>query len=404
MKTRELNTLLKTSQVLTIVSEYYSPSTAATAQLIADLVAQLRQSGVRVIVLTHSFGDSRSNEPDIYRLGTSRTGQHISAFKKLISALLFLRLSLTWIIRNTSRDDKILLVSNPPFITIIGILVYLLRRQPYYFLLQDIFPRSASIAGILPAKGLLKQTWNWYMSLSIRLSKETIVLSDSMRQRCILDFGNGLPLTVIPNWAVESAPSNLPTYNPLREEWGLGSSFVIHYSGNFGRLHDMMTLLETARLSDHIPEIKYLFVGDGAKKEQIERYKNEYKLKNIILRPYIPRSKLPLSLSLGSLCVISLTPGAEDTVAPSKLYGVLASGKPILYIGSNDSEIAQFLRRYSCGISVETGCYQELLSNIIVLTQDTEKLALMGRNSRLAYQQNYSLKGSADLYYKTISC
>lgn len=378
------------------LTEHFHPSTGATAQLITDLVEDLANAGISLRVLTSTPDRSSSQSYPVLRF--SGSGHYfVGILGKLVAGLRFLIGSSIWLLLNTRAHHTLFIVSNPPFIGLIGPLMRFLRKTPYIFLLQDVFPRSASLTGVLPAKGPLIWIWRKIIQNVLTNSQATVVLSRSMIERCKTEFGPCGNLVAIPNWSVISPVTLHKHQNPWSIHHGLDDCFSIQYSGNFGRLHDLLTLLEGARLPC-CEEVKFVFIGDGAKKHQILKYQKDYNLKNLVIMPYQARSDLPYSLSSSDVSVISLIPGAEDTVSPSKLYGILACGKPIILIASEDSELAQLIREARCGFVVGNGDVSGLVNAIVSLRTNPELLLTMGHNAEQLYQRRFGRLPSVQSY------
>ena len=386
---------LEKSKELLILTEHFQPSTGATAQLVTDLVDDLYQAGVNVRVLTSTPG-SPGQTYEILRF-TSSGRSLIGIFGKLIAGLRFFVGSFFWLLLNARSNQSVFIVSNPPFIGLVGLLLYVIKRTPYVFLLQDVFPRSASLTGVLPAKGPIMWSWRKLMQLVLSQSKSTVVLSQSMLKRCEKDFGAQTSLVSISNWSVLTPVSTPKQDNPLAVAYGVANTFSVQYSGNFGRLHDILTLLECARLLAH-QDIKLVVVGDGAKKTQILKYQKEYHLKNLSVFPYQTRKDLPHSLAACDVSIVSLIPGAEDTVAPSKFYGILASAKPVILIAAEDSELASQILSAGCGLVVGNGDVQGLVSAIMKLQGDPHLTRRMGQNSARLYEKSFGRSQSIQRY------
>jgi glycosyltransferase involved in cell wall biosynthesis len=224
-----------------------------------------------------------------------------------------------------------------------------------------------------------------------------VVLSDAMAERWRRELRRPLPLTVIHNWAVERASDIPKQVNPLAREWGVADAFTVQYSGNFGRLHELLTLLEAARLVQDVP-IRFLFIGGGAKQAQITAYRDAFGLDRVLVKPYQPRELLPLSLGACDLAAIGLIPGAEDTVAPSKFYGILASGRGVLLVAQRGCDLAQLVLREGCGVVVEPGEVAELALELRSLAVHPARVAAMGEQARRLYQERFGLEKALAAY------
>ena len=386
-----------TPRRLLLISEHFEPSTGATAQLMSDLARGLHRRGWRLTVLTATPGGDL--EFPVVRLnGPERpAGTPVGVVGKALRGLRFLLGSLLWCLRRGRRGDGVLIVSNPPFIGLLGPLLRLWRGLPYVFVFQDLFPRSAVLSGVLPAAGPLALLWQGLMGQVCGRSSRTVVLSQAMEARLRRDLGRQLPLTVIHNWAVERGAAVRRADSGFAAEHGYADRFSVQYSGNFGRLHDLLTLLEAARLLQQEP-IQFVFIGGGAKQGQIEAYRSGFALGNVLQLPYQPRRRLPQSLAACDLAAIGLIPGAEDTVAPCKFYGILASGRPVLLIARRSCDLAQLVLNAGCGLVVEPGEAAELADRLLHLSQQPDQVQTMGERSLALYQRQFGLESSLARY------
>ena len=384
---------------LVVITEHFAPSTGATAQLISDLVQDFQATNHQVCVLTSTSYHKRDSD-DVVRLSSPFSSSKSILFKALSGTVFFVRV-LIWLLTNSATFTRILIVSNPPFIGLLGPLINCFLGKTYIFLLQDLFPRSAFLSGVLPAAGPLAKLANYLTQLVVTRSHTTIVLSQSMKSRCLKEYGPRANITVIPNWSVIPSVSISKYQSSLSITYSSDKYFSVQYSGNFGRLHDILTILEAARILQHEP-IQFLFIGDGCKRAQIIAYARKYNLKNVHLYDYQPRELLSDSLVATDVSVVSLIPGAEDTVAPSKLYGILASSRPVILISNPSSELASILKTHNAGFVCRPGDVKELADTIASLSRDSNTLAHMQHSALRLYQNCYGRDKSFDRYLKIL--
>ena len=190
-----------------------------------------------------------------------------------------------------------------------------------------------------------------------------------------------------------------PEANELRARWGLGSSVVVAYAGNFGRAHDFETIVQTltlhqrqARLApadDTVRQIVFLFVGDGAQRKTLEQEIASRELDNVTLQPYQPRELLAQVLGAADIHLLSLKPELEGLLVPSKFYGIAAAGRPAIFIGSSEGEIARLVEETRCGVTVELGDSEALLAAILDLAKNRELSSAMGARARFAFESQW---------------
>ena len=383
-----------------LITEHFSPSHGATAQLMTDLATGLAARGQPVVVLTATAANGDGDPPTVAGLRVLRLGLAPGETPRLLlkasRGLRFFGLALAWCCWHGRRGQRLLIASNPPFIGLLGPLLQW-RGLEYVFLCQDLFPRSAVLSGLLPARSPLTSCWSALIAWVCRRSRCTVVLSEAMAQALQQDCGPGLPLQVIHNWAVEQALPGERVHNSFARELGVEQLFTVQYSGNFGRLHDLHTLLQTAQLLRHEP-LRFLFIGGGAKEAELRAFVHQHQLKNVIQLPYQPRAQLPITLGACDLSAIALRPGVEATVAPCKFYGILASARPVLLVANPRCDLAQLLLDEQCGLVVAPGEAGALAEQLSALQQDPERVAAMGLRARQLYDQRFGLERSLQAY------
>ena len=190
-------------------------------------------------------------------------------------------------------------------------------------------------------------------------------------------------ITVIHNWADSHLIHPLAASdNPLRAEWDLRDRFVVGYSGNLGRVHEFQTMLGAIeRLREH-DDIVFLFIGAGYRRKGLRGEVERRGLDNVRFLPYQPRERLSESLSAPDVHLVSLQTCFEGFVVPSKFYGIAAAGRPVLFIGANDCELAQVIVRERCGAIIREGDAATLAEAILTLHRDPALSQQEGHNAR----------------------
>lgn len=386
-----------TSCRLFVISEHFAPSTEATAQLVTDLVDGLRKANIETYVITSTRG--RLEDESIIRLRGLRLvrGLANNSCMKALQGFIFLVEAFLWITFNSTRQDGLLILSNPPFIGLLGAVQNILRRQRYIFVFQDLFPRTAVLSNLIDSGGMAESFWNVLMKFICKRSTRTVVLSRSMEQRLRLSYGRDIRVETIHNWAVQRGNGVKRKDNEFARKHGFSNKFTIQYSGNFGRLHDMSTLLEAARMIEH-KGVEFVFIGDGARKNEIINYTKSNVLSNVLLLPYQDRDKLAMSLSACDMAAVTLIPGAEDSVAPSKFYGILASKRAVILVASQESLLAQLVIKNRCGLVVSPGDGYELARQVLELSKNRDEVERMGERGYDLYMREFGLKSSVQRY------
>jgi glycosyltransferase involved in cell wall biosynthesis len=390
---------------VTIITQFFDPSFAATAQLMTDLAEGIAKKGYLVQVFTAIQSTdcvSKTTTNLVVKRSFCPIQNSNSILDKTISSLFFLIGALFFILFQQPRRTPLFVVSNPPYAGIVGIIFKFIRGGDYYFLLQDIFPESAAMSGIIKQNSILYKLFNKLIYLTYKYSENIIVLSTSMQEFLEKKYPDLKPkIKVIENWAIEDIPPVSKSENLFSQQYQLNDVFTVLYSGNLGRLHDIETITEAAKILKDEP-IKFVFIGDGAKTKIVKQAIDNYQLKNILLLPYQPRELLPLSLTACDISLVSLIPGAESIVAPSKLYGMLAAGRGIISISVPNSYIDRLLTDSGCGINVSPDNPQQLADIILQLASDNQKVKSMGEIARQLYENQYTFNRALEEYEKLL--
>ena len=237
-------------------------------------------------------------------------------------------------------------------------------------------PEVAIALGALGPESLATLTVLAVSRSVMRRADLVVALGEEMRERCIGAGSVPERTIVVPNWSDADSVHPVPRErNPLRVELAGGAEVVVMYSGNIGRGHDVETLLAAARrLRDH-SDIVFVFVGDGAKRADVDAARRE--LRNVRVAEYQPRERLSQSLSAGDIHLIALAPEMEGLIEPSKLYGIMAAGRPAVF-GPARSEVARTIRRENCGRVVPNGDVDALTATLLELAEDAALRGAVG--------------------------
>jgi glycosyltransferase involved in cell wall biosynthesis len=394
------------TQEITIISQHFYPSLSATGQLITDLAKGLAQRGYIVNVFTAS--ELNTSTPNFFNniqinRTKSLTKHSSSIFSKIISSIFFMLEAWLYIMFRQPSNIPILIVSNPPYVGILGIGFKLFKSGKYYLLLQDIFPESAVMAGIIQSNGMLFRFFNRVIYLSCKYTENTIVLNNAMQSYLKQKYPDlKEQIEVIENWSLENITPCDKQSNLFAQQYNMTQMFTVLYSGNLGRLHDIETIAASAKILRDIP-ILFVFIGDGAKIKILEDAIETHQLKNILLLPVQPRELLSLSLTACDVSIVSLMPNAESIVAPSKLYGMLAAGRAIIAISSPNSYIDQLLTTSACGINIPPNNSQQLASLLLQLSHEPQKVKAMGERARQLYEARYTFNRALNQYEQLLT-
>jgi colanic acid biosynthesis glycosyl transferase WcaI len=341
--------------------------------MLSDLAFHLAERGWHVEVVTsrQRYDDAAARLParetvrgvTVTRVWSSSFGRAFLPGRAVDYAT-FYASAFVALFRKANRDTTLVALTDPPLISVIAAIAALLRRAALVNWTQDLFPEVAEALGMRSLR-VLRGIRNW----SLRRAKANVALGDLMAAR--------LPrAAVIHNWADASL-------HPIEQSH---DRFIVGYSGNLGRAHDASTMLAAMRALRDDSSIEFLVTGGGA---QLDVIRNEH-LSNVRFAGYAPREKLSESLSASDAHLVTLQPSLEGLILPSKFYGILAVGRPVLFAGSADGELARIIRKYECGIVIESGDGAGLARCIRELAQSPERARAMGRRGRLLYDEMFA--------------
>jgi glycosyltransferase involved in cell wall biosynthesis len=201
-----------------------------------------------------------------------------------------------------------------------------------------------------------------------------------------------IPIHVIPHWADtnEITPSE-PFHNELLKSLGLIHKFVVQYSGNMGRTHDIEGIITAARLLSDTPDVHFLLIGAGAQRAKITRAIRDHRLENVTLLPYQPRSNLPVTLNACSVALVSLKAGMAGVSVPSRIYNIFAAGKPTLGMVPEESELGLLIQQEGIGWTIPPGQPARLAETIRELLRNRDCLRAVGKRARALAERDFSL-------------
>ncbi|HSN22222.1 MAG TPA: glycosyltransferase family 4 protein [Usitatibacter sp.] len=375
-------------------NRFFAPDASATSRFASDLAFHLAATG-REVHAVASFARGRAAETEslrgvtVHRIAPSGAADGLWA--RASDYVAYARAARRAAARLLGRGDVAVIKTDPPLL--LAVLAGTVARHDAKLVawLQDLFPEVASAYGVPGSGGLAGAVLRRARDRSLAAADAVVAVSDDMARRvadrrCVREGR----LHVIHNWADGQAIAPIPAdANPLRRLSGLGDRLVVGYSGNLGRVHDFDTLLGAAALLRDDPGIAFQIVGRGPRQAEVERRIAAEALANVRLEPYRERSALGAGLALPDVHVVSLRPAFEGLVQPSKLYGVLAAGRPCLYVGSAEGETARILRECGAGTTIPPGDAARLAREIRALRDDPPLRARQGASARRAFESRY---------------
>ena len=375
---------------LLIYAHYFYPDVASTGQILTELCEGMTDTfDITVICVVPSYSgtiDEKYKTKRIYkeehngikiirvRVPEFQTSNKISRIKNLL-AYFFNSLLATLKIE---KQDYIYTISQPPILGgVLGVLGKWLKGGKLIYNIQDFNPEQTMAVGYSKNK-LLLNTVMAVDKFSCKKADKVIVVGRDMQETLRNRFNNKkVPKNVfINNWINEKEiyplEQNHPRIVEFKEKYNLKDKFIIMYSGNIGLYYDLENIIKVIGEFKDREDVVFAFVGDGTVKDKVEAYVNENNLSNVKFIPYQDKADLIYSLNAADIHWVVNAKGIKGVSVPSKLYGVMAAGKPVLGVLDEGSEARLIVEDCNCGVCIEPGNYKEISNNIEYILNNKE--------------------------------
>jgi putative colanic acid biosynthesis glycosyltransferase WcaI len=341
-----------------VLNQYYWPGVEATAQLLAQLCEALATEYDVTVVTGQLFGhdlprDEVRNGVRILRVRSTsydRSALHLRAanYASYLGDTLLTALG-------GERPDLVLCMTDPPIVGDIGLIVSRRFGAPLLVISQDVFPEIAERVKRLEQPVLLGALRK-LVALYLKRADRVVAIGETMKER--LEF-KGAPadhVEVIPNWVDTTELVPGPRNNEWSAAQGLDDAFVVMHSGNIGHAQDLDTLVRAATFLRDLDSLRIVVIGFGARHGEVTQLAQRLEVTNTVrFLDYQPREVLPLSLASGDLHYVGLGRGLAGYVVPSRVYGILAAGRPVLVSADRESETVRLVEDAGCGVVVPPG-------------------------------------------------
>jgi len=369
-----------------LFNEYYPPDTSATAKMaveVAETLAQHHQ--VTVLAGRPSYDPDElypfaflrrdiRNGVTVERVGSTAYPRH-QMRRRVSNYLTYLALAVPRAV--AIRADVVLAMTDPPIAGIAGAFVARLSRRPFVYNIRDMYPDMA-IGGDIVRPSRSIELWERMHRSALRQAARVIVLGDDMRER-ILSKGID-PARVVVVRDGTSFPTSMPDRSdPVVQEIRSGFPFVALHAGNLGFYGAWSTLLEAAKILCN-ENTGLVFIGDGANRPKLEASAADSP--NVRFLPFRPFEQVQHVMMAGDIHIVTVRRGLEGVVVPSKLYSILAAGRPVLAVAAANSDAARIVCESGCGIAADPDDPAAVAAAIRALRSDPARLAEMGRRSR----------------------
>ena len=370
------------------VNRFYWPDEQATAQLLVDLAEGLAARGWPVTVVTSrntpAAPDGSAPEQrhgvTIIRVGRPQRRSRSLAGKAFDYAAFTLALRHR-LKRELAPGDWLVALTDPPSLAPLAAAIARRRKARLIHLIKDIHPEVAFAVARSRWLPFLSAPWIRWRDRAWRQAEFCVTIGQDMASLVAEHGVTSARLRVIPDWAPggEALAPVPPAQNELRHAWGVADRFVVAYSGNLGRVHILEPVLAAATLLRDERDLMFLFIGDGPLRSALEAVARARKLGNVRFLPPQPRSRLSESLSVGDVHLVTLRAGCERCVYPSKLYGILAVARPVVFVGSPQCALAKSIRQRGAGLVISPGDPAALAAALRELRTDADRRTTMAQ-------------------------
>jgi glycosyltransferase involved in cell wall biosynthesis len=380
------------------VTELYYPETTSTGYFLTRLAEGLAAEGpVSVLCAQPTYSAHGQHAPqrethhgvDIRRCRSTTFHKDRTA-GRLINLLTMSATMFFAALRHFRQNDVAIVVTNPPTLPFVILLAARLRGARFVLLVHDVYPDVLYVVGSLKRNSIVARLAEAVARLPYRWAARVIVLGRDMRALAERKLGgDGGKVVIIPNWAdVDEVVPTARDDNELLVTLGLASKWVVQCSGNMGRTHGVEVVMEAARfLRTSSPRVHFLICGSGARFGELQREASAAG-SNITVLATRPRSQLNTLLGACDVSLICFRPGMAGVSVPSRMYNVLASGKPIIAVADDHSELACVVRDEDVGWVVPTESVRLLAKAITDAQSDTAANVARGSRARRAAEHN----------------
>ncbi len=397
-----------------VFSAYYKPEIAASLYLIENMMEGIARDkhDIEMFVPTPTRGISdgirkeyKSKKHEILHdghLNIKRVSLYGEGKNSVLRAIRYLLMNFFFIWKSLFvKADLIFVQSTPPTQGMMAGIIKKIKHIPFVYNLQDIFPDSLVHTGLTCKGSILWKIGRRIEDFTYRSADKIIVISEDFKKNIMV---KGVPedkIVVVPNWVdTEDVYPIVRKDNVLIKRYDLDpNKFYITYSGNIGYTQNMDMLLDTAKETRN-DDIRFILIGEGAAKQDVERRVKEEQIKNIIMLPFQPYEDIAHVFSLGDAGLIISKPGVSNNSVPSKTWSIMAAERPILASFDKDSELCQLIEKVGCGVTVQAGDKETLKAKIEELYNQRENQ--MGKKGR-EYLQTYLNKDKCvRMYVETL--
>ena len=373
------------------VNQFFWPDTAATSQLLCDVTEQLSSAGdsVSVICGSASYGTTTGGPPPrvtVHRVKSSSFSRKVAG--RVGSYVSFFCGAFLESFRGEA-PDVIVTLTTPPLVSLLGLMVQKLRGARHIIWEMDVYPDIAIDLNVIHRDSIAARVFGWLADLPRHSADRIIVLGECMRSRLLKHGISADKLVVAENWAhCNQLAAQIRSEPPLI----VADKLTILYSGNFGMAHDAHTISEaisTWETREDCRALQFIFSGSGSWYGWLKNQCQERRSPHVMFLPFCSRHELDARLVSGHIGLVTQKDECLGSAVPSKTYGIMAAGRPILFIGPKNSTPARIIEQHDCGWQIECGDVAGLVQLFERLLADPRLVAQAGARAYHAFTANY---------------
>jgi colanic acid biosynthesis glycosyl transferase WcaI len=391
---------------LLVLNQYYWPGVEATAQLLSQLCEALAADFEVTVVTGRLLGHDELPAEDVHN-GVRVVRVRSTAFerselhRRAANYLSYLGESVAAALREP-KPDLVLCMTDPPIVGDVGFVVARRFGVPLLVISQDVFPEIAVQLKRLE-NPVLVGVLRSLVGLYLRRADGIVAIGETMKRRLEAKGASPDRITVIPNWVDTQAIVPQPRDNAWARRRRLTGHFVVMHSGNVGHAQDLDTLIRAATFLRDLEDLRIVIVGFGARYADMVELAKRLELGEAVrFLPYQSRTVLSESLSAADVHFVGLAKGLSGFVVPSRLYGILAAGRPVIVGADAESETARLVAEVGCGIVLPPG-RPELVAGVIREAREgLHDLEAMGAKGRMYVELEADRTVAMDRYRKVI--
>ncbi|RNF39514.1 glycosyltransferase family 4 protein [Planococcus salinus] len=399
---------MKNKKKISFVINYFYPDLASTAQIMTELTSEIQNDfDITVIAAQPGYAGERKSVKKIFekdcldsmkviriKLPEVDKNSKLSRVRYIVSYFVLANIALL----KERKTDIIYTISQPPILGgLIGSIGKFLKGSKHVYNIHDFNPEQAAAVSYTNNQLVFKIA-KFIDNINCRYADHIVMVGQDMGETLAKRFkGRNVPAySVVNNWTDEDEILPLGKEHPVVADFlqqnGLQDKFIVAYSGNIGLYYDLENIIRIAKDFTNIPDLVFLFIGEGAVKHRMQEYVEEHNLSNVVFLPYQPKDFIRYSLNAADIHLVVNQKGIKGVSVPSKIYGVMAAGKPVLGVLEQGSEAERLITESQSGIVVEPHDYESISEAVrFFYDMSAGELNEMGMRGRI-YLENHLTK------------